>query len=440
LSGNALAGSGSLSNTGLLDGRGAVTVAASNAGGLIHANAGGTLLFTQLKDNRDNGSIVVDGGSTLRLDAQLNNLGVVTLNGGTVSGGRIFNIGRIEGSGSIQNRVDNNVSGRIEIGAGATLRFSNLGDNAGLIAIDGGRLDNGTGLLVNAAGGVIGITGNSSIASQSLRNDGRFTATGATFVLSGGLVNNGSTTLDNSTVQFRGAVNNAGTLQSSHSAVTFLAGFNNSGVYITDPNLTVTTDLVNTGSAAIIAAAGDRFQVSGSVLGDTTNHAVWNTDGATLEFSANGGGAHVIELSGVDLGAARSGAAHNFAWGDLRLDAGQSLTLADASANWSAGRGALYVGGLELAGLAPGADLGDAIAARFSGNGFNVYYDPLIADNAYLGGKSWSFGSEGGALIALAPVPEPGAWALWAAGLVLVPVCHARRRAGRTSGQPLAGA
>jgi len=95
---------------------------------------------------------------------------------------------------------------------------------------------------------------------------------------------------------------------------------------------------------AIVAAAGDRFRVSGKLGDDTRNNLAWNTDSTTLQFSAAPGG--VLDLAGV------------------------------------------------------GGDVGTAVAGRIIGNGFNVYYDPALSRNVWLGGQASALGA-GGSLASL---------------------------------------
>ena len=77
-----------------------------------------------------------------------------------------------------------------------------------------------------------------------------------------------------------------------------------------------------------------------------------------------------------------------------------------------AGPGALYIHVLELDGFL-GGDLAAFIASTFTGNGFNIYYDEKLAENKYLGKKTYAFGN-GGELI---PAPEPTTLALLGIGL-----------------------
>ena len=56
-----------------------------------------------------------------------------------------------------------------------------------------------------------------------------------------------------------------------------------------------------------------------------------------------------------------------------------------------------------------------------TGNGSSIYYNPMVPQNAYLGGLT--YGRGGGVL---APVPEPGPLALLAIGRL--PVLSRQRR------------
>ena len=434
LNGMTLAGSGNLVNVGTLRGPGTVTVAAANEGGLIHAT-GGTLLFTNLSSNGQVGQITVDSSATLRITSPLDNSGVVTMAGGTLSGASVINAGTIEGAGVVQGVIDNNGGtlraraggtlvftasnptnrGLMAVDAGATMRFNaGLADSSGTLAVDGGRFDTNGGSFTNLAGGIIAVSGDSQLANGKLINQGQMNVGSATLAVSGLLSNTGSASFLQSSVTFQGEVVNEGVMTSNQSTLRFLAGFTNAGTFITDPNTVHTTELVNLGMGAIVAQAGDRFEVSGNVSGDTRNHSLWDTDEATLAFTAAAGGVHQIELSGVDTGASFDSLLSNFAWGTLTLGAGQQLALSDDHANWAAGAGALYVSAFDLAGV--GGDVASAISTRISGNGFNIYYDASAAGSAWLGGQTYALGG-GGVITPLVAVPEPAPALLLAAGL-----------------------
>ena len=295
--------------------------------------------------------------------------------------------------------------------------------------VDGGRVEIAAGGLTNTSTGRIEVGGShSTIATTGLVNSGALVVGGATLLMYGSLSNSGTTTITNSTAHFCAAVSNSGTFSCTQSTLNFLSGFVNTGTFKTDPDRTMQTSLVNDGAGAIVAAAGDVFVVTGNVGGNTTNRSVWNTAAATLEFAAGTGSTHQFELSGVDLGNGPGAAASNFAWGTLRLGVGQKLSLADAAANWSAGgRGALYAGVLQLDGFAAGG-VGSFVAGQIAGNGFNLFFDPALAGNAWPGGGTYALGG-GGNLSPLAAVPEPSTVALWLLGLAAL-----SRRALRAKG------
>lgn len=118
-------------------------------------------------------------------------------------------------------------------------------------------------------------------------------------------------------------------------------------------------------------------------------------------------------------GASRQGFENNFTWGVLNIT-GQSLDLQDGNTE-TAGE-AFYAG--EILGAAIS---GDQVTNIF-GHGLNVYYEPLLAGNAYLGGLSYWL-QDGGRLAPVMATPLPGSvWLLLSSLGGLAVVQRWRRR------------
>ncbi|WP_162914595.1 beta strand repeat-containing protein [Desertibaculum subflavum] len=149
---------------------------------------------------------------------------------------------------------------------------------------------------------------------------------------------------------------------------------------------------------AIQAGAGDVLRVGGDFLNRSQQNTIWMTELARLELVGPSDTSHLMLLTGSDLGATKAGLIDNFSWASLLIELGNDLAL---------GAGidgvddlALYLGELL------GAEIqGDSIA-NIAGNGFNIYYDPGLAGNAYLAGRNYLL-LNGGELIAMTDVPEP---------------------------------
>ncbi len=208
LQGAQLANRGSLNlNNGTVTGDGSLTNA---AGGVVRGPGVVQTDFT----NR--GTLIVSDG-TLTVSKGVSNEGLINLHGGigALSGGTVDNRGVILGAGQIGGRVDNGSTGRVtasggvlslgELGsntgqigatAGSTLLVvDGLTRNAGMIALQGGTVDNNSQVLTNTGR----ISGSGTLRTDRVINQGlmQFTAglsdvfgevevaTGARVILSG---------------------------------------------------------------------------------------------------------------------------------------------------------------------------------------------------------------------------------------------------------------
>lgn len=420
LAGSTLANRGALAlGAGLVSGSGQLTNA-----------AGGTLSGVgTVASSFVNQGAVVPGNGALVVTQGFVNAGVVNLTGPLtgITGGPIANSGTLQGAGNVGAAVGNSGtveaiggtliltqpltnSGRIAAGSSAKLLAQGgLAANNGLIVIGGGTFD-AAGPLNN--GGQI--TGWGSFSSGGLTNNGAISLTGGVTQVSGGVTNSAGHAIQvaYNPATFTGAVINNGSFHTVSTTVVFAAGFTNNGVLASDPATLRFTDLAVGPAGVVTAAAGDLFDVSGSFVNLSTQASSWDTHGASLLF--HGAGNPSFVLAGRDVGADAAGYQANFAWARVEIAAGTGLILSAASAGQ---RGALYTGAFVLDGGL------NQIAALHSAA--NIYYDPAIDDNGYLGGATYALDGGG----TLAPVPEPASWTLLSVGaLVLL-----RRMSGRST-------
>ncbi|MCV2368389.1 PEP-CTERM sorting domain-containing protein [Roseateles oligotrophus] len=350
--------------------------------------------------------------------ANVNNAGTLQSKGGdlTLAGASFVN------SGKLRNGVGSNVyvnagsvsnNGNIDVNsAGAVVFDANLGNQSGkVVTLLGGTL--ATPKLSNFAGGTV--TGFGTL-SGDLRNLGNVDFYGPTNIV-GNVSNEAGADflVRNNQTLITGDLVNNGTIRTIKGKVVFEGTLTNNGAYISDPSENHFSNLIVNEQGFLVGETGDSFIFSGNFINHSAQASQWQTGAASLVFA--GPGSKTMLLAGEELGFSAAGSQNNFSWGELALAGGAHLALADGNASIGA---ALYVGRVTGVALAGGA------VSNITGNGFNIYYDASLGDNAYLGGQTFAL-QDGGVLTAMAPVPEPASYALLFAGLALIGV-HCRRR------------
>lgn len=273
----------------------------------------------------------------------------------------------------------------------------------------GGTLSTPT--LTNTAGGTV--TGFGTLTGN-LVNAGSIDFYGPTNIV-GNLTNQAGGTMlvrnDQTLVTGQGV--NDGTIHTFKGTVIFNGGLINNGVYLSDPSNNYFTGLVVNDPGYLLGDTGDNFFISGDFVNHSLQNTLWNTSAASLFL--NGTGDQNLYLAGSDLGALYAGYTNNFAWGELSLDSGTSAHLFDGNTDPTA---ALYVHLFEL-----GDGLGQ-LADIYSD--FNIYYDPNLSGNAYLGGQTYALNGSGFLIPAAVPIP-PAVWLFGSGLLGLIGI--ARRKA-----------
>jgi len=177
---------------------------------------------------------------------------------------------------------------------------------------------------------------------------------------------------------FYGKVINRGKFKTTDATVTFTRSYTENGAFFSDPSTNNFIDLIVGVNGYLTGGNGDLFIVSGNFNNGSTQNILWSTASAELDFK--GGLSHQFLLAGADSGPSSLGYSNNFAWGTVRLYSGQSLVLGDGNAKSGS---ALYTIALVL-------DDGISQISTISGNGSNIYYNPLNSLNNY-----WLFGNLG---------------------------------------------
>lgn len=369
-----------------------------------------------------NGALNIGAGGMLlgqgAVGVNVNNAGVLKAKGGnlTLDGNNFSNTGLVinaAGSNLFVTAATVNNAGNITVASGGTIAFDTAIDNATgkQVTLQGGTL--AAPHLSNAIGGKV--TGFGTIVG-SLDNAGTLDFYGSTNIV--GDLNNlaGATLLvRNDQTLITGATINNGTIQTLKGTVIFEGGLTNNGAYLSDPSDNYFTDLTITDIGYLVGEIGDRFIMTGDFINHSQQAGIWNTAAASLLFT--GLGTQDLYLAGRDFGADQSGYHNNFSWGDLQIGSGANLSLYDGNNDDG---GAFYTG------LIIGAIFNDGMVDNITGNGYNIYYNAVLAGNAYLGGLTYNLNG-GGRLIGLTSVPLPASVWLMLASL-LVGLSSQRRR------------
>lgn len=412
---------------------GSLSTNSESIGSTIYSNPmeGATGIFTQ-----SGGTHTVSD----TLSIGLGGLGTYTLNAGSLStksesiGSTFYRDPMVVGGTGIftQSGGTHTVSGILSIGIGeASTGKYDL--NAGSLAvgsefIGGGPCCSASTGTFNQTGGVHTIAGlmtNNGVYNHSggafvvgaIDNSGTITQTGGTMTVNGNVINaaSGKIEIANSPAIFTGDVVNNGQFKTTHTTVTFSGTYTENGSYISDPSINNFTNLIIGTSGYLVGGTGDEWHITGSFENHSLQNTLWNTANAGLFF--DGSGLKSLYLAGIDEGASPFGFTNNFAFGSLFLAQGAELNILDGNATSGA---AMYV---QLLNLAGGVSQLSSIHSDY-----NIYYNPALAGNAYLLGKTYAL--DGGGLL-VAAVPEPETYAMLLAGLSVLGFAIRRREQNR---------
>ena len=350
-----------------------------------------------------NGTYTLSGGSLsitgfTRVgdgSAAIGGTGTFNQSGGTHTTDQLF-IGSGSGTGTY-NLSGTGVlnSGVTYVGEGGTAQFTQSGTSLFTTNYLNVGIINGSNARYDHNGGTLTVNGNLGVGSSGGTGKGTFNQTGGSLTAGGLYVNTGGTFNYSGGSLSVGNVVNDGAFHVTETNVSYTGSFTNNGSYISDPAVSHFNDLTVGNSGYLVGGAGDQFVISGSFFNNSAQSSQWNTLQADLVFDTSG--SHTLTLAGTDLGATQAAYANNFAWGDLSLGSGASLTLTGNSS----GGNALYVELLDLAG-----GLGQLSQISSSGN---IYYDANLSGNSYLGGLQYALNGGGFLTPVTVPVP-PAVW------------------------------
>lgn len=428
-----------ITNGGLVSvaGRTRVGVSASSAGNLVLITGTGSMLQSGGIVSIGSNGVTSGSGSHIRV-TDGGTLEANTMAAGLNGSGSISNIGGVFQFTTAAPVITNNTAGAISIHGGA-ISFRGI-TNADVSGSLGGndlanlRFSGDNIFRLNQASNWSANAQNYTFAAGNPSNyAGLEMIHGATAWRSAWLAfgADGTMLISNSSATVAGTISNAGVIRIVNSTVTWQSNAVVGGRYMSDPSTNIFAGTLTVDpSGALQGGNGDLFVFQKDLALSSTNRVLHDLSSAAMRFTnATGGGTnHVLDLSGgsaLDLGsnfASVAELATNFSLGQLQIGAGNRLQLTGAVVN------AFYVGALDLGGLDT-----NALASVLDLD-VNLYYDPDLADNAYLSGLIYDFDGWSGALIPLGiPIPEASALPLVLLGAAALGMTTRRKRRRATA-------
>jgi len=353
-----------------------------------------------------NSDISVSAGLTV--GRQNGSLGIIELNEANLSVGgnlRIANGGDAAGVIVLQqqSRIDANSLTIAQAGSGILSVVDSVVAVTGNVKVAAGGSAIGTVVLENStmqmAGRLDIAQQNGSIGSVTARSGSTLAATGNVRV---GVRNSSTATLEidsGSTARSGGnvLVNNNGTLTLNQGTLDAVGDLSVEGsMFTTDSTIRIGDDFSLASGSILRGGVNDIYEISGSFNNDIVAVADFDLSDVTIRFMAPGTPSDSVDVRGVDLGPDAFGYVDNYAIHGLSLASGRSLQLVDSGSSG----GALYVQTLVL-------DDGVIQLADISGDALNIYYNPALPENAYLGGLTYPLGNGTSNLLPIG-IPEPG--------------------------------
>ena len=384
--------------------------------GITGGNTKGTGAYTMSITNNLGGTIQGDNGSGINIDGINGNELVTIVNHGTITGNGVTGDGDgvdVDGLVSITNTGTikslnsfNNTSEGVTVGGGTIVNFGTI---QGSISTPAGNSGTGRGITI---AGVDKDANDNPIPVQAPY---------------------GPTTITNS-----------GTIKGdSDSAIAFTSNLV-SGFVNTITNLVGGLMEGGGATAAAVQTGADQDTINnyGTIKADSSGKAIdagAGDDtinlytGSSVDGLIDGGdGTDTIHLGGSGTGSLGNPInVENLILddGDWTLDGTQDYVLASLILNAGdliLGDGAGSADPNVYASEVVGAMISGGQVTNITGNGFNIYYDPSLAANTYLGGKSFTL-TDGGLL---RPLPEPGSIVLLLSGLGLLMFMRGRDMRG----------
>lgn len=286
---------GAVTNDGALDQTGALSVGSVVNRGTLGVRAGGVLTSTGLVSNRNR--LAVAG--RLVGDVQNGERSSVRLNGGTIEGSILGNLGRLEGNGTITGAVTNSALAELSGTVGGNFANTDVG-----VLISRGTLSVGS---LQSAGLIDVAAGSTLRSATTVQNDAEIIVSGR---LEAGLVSRVTATLDGGTIV--GAVTNTGAMTGNATIEGTLANagsasmggrvtgaVTNTGTLTSNGALRVGTlvndEVLDVAAGSVLRGDGtitnnDRLTLAGRVEGTLSNLGTATLAGGTLAGRLENGG------------------------------------------------------------------------------------------------------------------------------------------------------